>query len=98
LIQRLENDLHAIKPTPQNRLRISDRTRELVRATDLLHKLEGRDRPTRKIRVGPPWPCPGPYPPVDPDMFGGVEGENVPLITPSEVLDRLFHRVCERED
>lgn len=50
LIRRLESDLFQIANTSANRLRISDRTRELVRATDLLHKLEGR---TSKLRVVP---------------------------------------------
>ena len=53
LIQKLESDIHAIRPTPRNALRIADRRRELVRAMDLLHKLEGRTTPVSKVRTTP---------------------------------------------
>ncbi len=77
LIRRLEDDLHNIANTSANRLRITDRTRELVRCVDLLHRLEGRTGSTSKVRYIP-------SPDDDPDDV--------------EVLDRLYQRVCGRED
>jgi len=102
LVAKLDRELGAIKDTPQNRLRISDRRRELVRALDLLHKLEERTSPTRKIRVGHGWPIEDHFNgrlefplPTDPDDFLGIAGEDLPLIGAAEVMDRLYRRCQE---
>jgi len=89
LIQRLENEIHDIKATPANTLRISDRRRELARCTMLLARMEHRDSPTWKVRTVP-FDGTAQFPPFDegPDDFGGVAQENLPVF-PDLVGDLL---------
>jgi len=104
LVDRLTEELSRIPDTLQNRLRRSDRTRELARAVALKAKLEHRDRPTRKIRVGRSRPIQDHFngklefpPPIDPDDFLGVEGEDasvLDLLMPVDP-DRLEHALSD---
>ncbi len=100
LIQRLEAEIHAIKATPQNALRISDRRRELVRAVTLLDRLEATTTPIRKIRdrwqgLDPDAEFPAPTPETDPDMFGGLEQENREVFP--DLVHEVFRRTCGRD-
>ncbi len=53
LIQRLEAEIHQVKATPQNALRIADRRRELARCVMVLARMEGRTTQTSKVRTVP---------------------------------------------
>ncbi len=100
LVQRLTNELHTIKATPQNALRISDRRRELARAVTLLDRLEATTTPIRKIRdrwqgLDPDAEFPAPTPETDSDMFGGLEQESREVFP--DLVHEVFRRTCGRD-
>jgi|GEM_PF-2258221 len=123
LIHKLESEIHAIKPTPRNALRISDRRRELARCQALLNRPENPPQEKRIGKVRDRWAqldpdgsgiqlhrpprddvggltsstfeFPPPNPQDDPDMFGGLDQENLPVFP--DLVHEVFRRACGKD-